>query len=219
MTIMPYFIFYIAVFFLSGIFCIPVGPVNLEVFNNALRKHIPQALSMALGAAVGDAVWATLALVGMSPFFKYPRLEAAFLLGTALITFGLGLVALKDAKYIEEKEASMVSKVRRKRISLLKGLTMVLLNPLGIVSWMIALSFLRRAGHFVPLTPTHKILFFIVVIMGAFAYFLAIIFITNKMKHFFDQQRTKKLIRFLGFVLLSFSLYFLVLSIKTFISL
>lgn len=217
MTIMPQLIFYISVFFISGIFCIPVGPVNLEVFNNALRKHIPQALSLAVGGAVGDAFWATLALLGISPFLKSPRLEGAFLLGTALITFGLGLVALKDAKYIEEKEASMLLKVKRKRISLLKGLTMVLLNPLGIVSWMVALSFLRKTGFFIPLTMGHKALFFLVVTFGAFVYFLSIIFITNKMKHFFDHQRTKKLIRTLGFVLMSFSLYFLILSIKTFI--
>jgi len=216
---MPIFIFYISVFFISGLFCIPVGPVNLEIFNNALRKHIPQALSMAIGAAIGDGVWATLALLGMSPFLESPKLEGAFLLGTALITFGLGMVALKDARYIEEKEACIVLKVRRKRISLLKGLTMVLFNPLGIVSWMIALSFLNRSGFNIPLTLTHKALFFIVVLSGAFAYFLSIIFITNKMKHFFDNQRTKKLIRFLGFLLLTFSLYFLVLSIKIFISL
>ncbi len=216
---MPEIIFYVSVFFLSGLFCIPVGPVNLEVFNNALRKKIPQALSLAVGAAIGDAVWATLALVGISPFLKSPRLEAVFLLGTALITFGLGMVALKDAKYIEEKEAYMASKVSRKRISLLKGLTMVMLNPLGIVSWMIALSFLRGAGFYIPLTPTHKTFFFTVVILGAFAYFLLIIFITNRMKHFFDQQRTKKLIRSLGFVLLAFSLYFLILSVSKFLSL
>jgi threonine/homoserine/homoserine lactone efflux protein len=123
---------------------------------------------------------------------------------------------LKDAKYIEEKEASMIQKVKRKRISLLKGLTMVLLNPLGIVSWMVALSFLRKTGFFIPLTMTHKALFFTVVTLGALFYFLSIIFITNRMKHFFDQQRTKKLIRTLGFVLLSFSLYFFILSMKTF---
>ena len=216
---MPQIIFYISVFFISGLYCIPVGPVNLEIFNNALRKHIPQALSMAVGAAIGDAVWATLALLGISPFLESPKLEAAFLLGTALITFGLGLVALKDAKYIEEKESHMLVKVRRKRISLLKGLSMVLLNPLGIVSWMVAVSFLRKADFFIQPTPAHKTLFFTVVMLGAFSYFLSIIFITHRMKHFFDHQRTKVLIRTLGFLLLSFSLYFLVLSIKTFIRL
>lgn len=223
MGIMSQCIFYVSVFFISGIYCIPVGPVNLEIFNNALRKHIPQALSMALGAAVGDAIWATLALLGISPFLKSPRLEAAFLLGTALITLGLGLVALKDAKYLEEKETNIVLKARRKRISLLKGLTMVLLNPLGIVSWMIALSFLRKTEFFISsnpgysVTPGHKALFFTVVVLGAFAYFLLIILVTHRMKHFFVPRRTKKVIRIMGFVLLAFSLYFLVLSVKTYV--
>ena len=66
---------------------------------------------------------------------------------------------------------------------------MVLINPLGIASWMIALSFMKKLKIYIPLTLTYEIFFMITVILGAFSYFTLIIFITNKMKSLFSPQR------------------------------
>ena len=38
----------------------------------------------------------------------------------------------------------MAERIKRKRWAFLQGLGMVLINPLGIASWMIALSFLKK---------------------------------------------------------------------------
>jgi hypothetical protein len=81
---------------------------------------------------------------------------------------------------------------------------------------MIALSFLRKARVYIPLELKFEIIFFIVVGVGALAYFLLIICITNKMKAIFNTQRTSRVIKVLGYILLGFSLYFLYYSIKLF---
>ncbi len=210
-------IFYIACFFLSFFLCIPIGPVNIEIFQAALKKQYIQAFCIALGAALVDAVWATCAFFGISPFLSSRYMEASFLLFTAIITFILGAIALKDARFIEKKEEELVSKIRiKKRWAFLKGLTMVLVNPLGIVSWMIALSFLRRAQIYIPMELRYEAIFFVVVFIGATSYFSLIIFITNKMKEIFNPQRTSKVIKVLGYLLVSFSMYFLYNSIKLF---
>lgn len=215
-----YLLFYLGCFFMSFFLCIPIGPVNLEVFQSAIKKQHAQALSVALGAAIGDAIWAMAAFFGITPFLKNGyniRIEGIFLLVTATITFVLGLLSLKDARLlekIEKREEAMAEKIKRKRWAFVKGLTMVLINPLGIASWMIALSFLKKMNIYIPLTLTYEFFFMVTVILGVFAYFTMIIFITHKMKSIFSPQRTQKIIRILGYVLIAFSLYFMFFAIK-----
>jgi hypothetical protein len=80
---------------------------------------------------------------------------------------------------------------------------------------MIALAFMKKLKIFIPLTLTYEIIFLVVVLAGAFSYFTLIVFITNKMKNLFSPERTGKIIKVLGYVLIMFSLYFLFFAIKT----
>jgi len=215
------FLFYLGCFFTSFFLCIPIGPVNLEVFQSAIKKHHAQALSVALGASCGDAIWAMAAFLGISPFLKNGyniHIEGIFLLITSIITFFLGVFSIKDARIlerIEKKEEAMAERIKRKRWAFVKGLAMVMINPLGIASWMIALAFMKKLKIFIPLSLTYEIVFLIVVLAGAFAYFTLIVFITNKMKAFFSEERIGKIIKVLGYILIMFSLYFLFFAIKT----
>jgi len=208
--------FYIASFFISFFLCIPIGPVNIEVFHTALKRLRSQAIAISIGAGIGDAIWAMCAFFGISPFLKSRVMEGVFFIITSAITAVLGAFALKDAHLVEKKEEEIVTKyrLRRKRWAALKGLSMVLVNPLGIVSWMIGLSFLRKINIYIPLELRYEVLFFLVVVAGAFTYFMLIITITQKMKHVFNPERAHKIIRFLGYLLLLFSLYFLFNAVK-----
>ena len=106
-------LFYLYSFWIGFLLCIPIGPVNLEIFHTSLKKQYPQAISVAIGAAIGDSVWAIVAFFGVSPFLNSHYLEATFLLITAIITFTLGVFALKDSKFILKKEEVMVTKIKR----------------------------------------------------------------------------------------------------------
>lgn len=207
-------LFYIACYWISFFLCIPLGPVNLEVLHTALKKHYHQAIAVAVGGAMGDAVWATTAFFGVSPFINSPRMEGFFLLVTAAITLVLGIVALKDSKFIEKKEEEMVTRIRRKRWAFLKGLTMVLVNPLGIVSWMISLQFLRKIEIYIPMRLNYEIIFFIVVTAGAASYFLLMIFITNKINNILNPRRTRAITKYLGILLIGLSAYFLYNAVR-----
>ena len=209
-------LFYVACFFISFFLCIPIGPVNIEVLHTALKKHKVQAFSIAAGASAGDAIWATCAFFGISPFMSSRYMEASFFLFTTVITAVLGFVALKGANNLEKREEELVAKIRRKRWAVLKGLTMVLVNPLGIVSWMVSLSFLRRVNIFIPMELRYEVLFFIVVTVGALAYFSLMIFVAGRMQSLLTPERTRKVIRFLGYLLLAFSLYFFHHAIQLF---
>jgi len=220
---LTYLLFYVGCFIVSFFLCIPIGPVNLQVFQRAVKREYAAALSLSLGAAIGDSVWAMAAFFGISPFLKNGynlNLEGLFLLVTGAITFILGLLALKDARFlekiekIEKKEEEIAARIPRKRWAFLQGFFMVLVNPLGIASWMIALSFMKKLKIYIPLTLNYEILFMVVVILGAFSYLTLIIFITNKMRSLCLPHNTRRVIRGLGYVLIGFSLYFLYFGMK-----
>jgi threonine/homoserine/homoserine lactone efflux protein len=209
-------LFYIIIYWIGFVNCIPIGPVNLEIFHTSLKKQYPQALAVAFGGALGDALWAILAFYGISPFSRSQSMEAIFFLITAIITFILGFFILKDASFMARKEEVIVVKIRSKRWAFFKGLTLVLVNPLGIVFWMIVLQFLRKMNIYIPLELNYEILFFFVVTAGAASYFSLIVLITNKMKKFFNPKRTAKITKILGYVLFILSAYFLFNAIKVF---
>ena len=213
----PAIYFYLSSFIIGFLLCIPIGPVNLEVFNYALKKHYPQAMAIAFGAGIGDAVWAMTAFFGISPFRDSSyNLEGIFFIITAVVTGLLGYFSLKDASIIERKEEKIVSKIKRKRWAFFKGLAMVIVNPLGIVSWMIGLKLLDSFKISIPLRLDYEIGFALTVILGAVSYFLLIIFITKKMKNIFNSSRTANITRVLGYILIIFSSYFIYKAFESF---
>lgn len=210
-------LFYISCFFIAFFSKIPVGPVNLEVLHCSVKRYHPQALSVAFGAALGDGIWVSLAFVGISPFIQNRYLEAIFLLATAIITFIMGYSALKNSHFIEKAEEEIVRKIRKKRWAFLKGLTLILINPLVLLTWMISLSFLRKSKVYIPIELNHKVLLFFVVAAGTISYFSLVVLITKKIKSIFNERRTKKITRILAYLLIACSLYFLFFSIKLFL--
>ena len=55
MTPQTVFLFYLSTFWIAFFLCIPIGPVNLEVFHQAVTKRYAHAFSLAIGAACGRA--------------------------------------------------------------------------------------------------------------------------------------------------------------------
>lgn len=210
-------LFYLACFITAFFTKIPAGPVNVELLNYAVKKYHPQAFSVAVGAALGDGIWVVIAFMGITPFLANRYLEASLLLFTAAITCILGLSALKNSKFIERTEEEIIRKIRKKkRWAFLKGFSLILINPLVFISWMIALSFLRKFKIYIPPGNNFKILLFLVVACGTLCYFSLVVVITRKIKNLFNPERTAKIVKVLGSLLLVFSLYFLYLAIRLF---
>ncbi|UCH97390.1 MAG: LysE family transporter [Candidatus Aminicenantes bacterium] len=217
-------LFYLIIYLTGFALCVMPGPVAIEIFHHALKKQNKHALSTGLGAGIGDGVWAMVAFFGITPFLKNGQgnhLEGVFLFIAAAITFIIGILATKDThlfERVEKKEEAIAEKVtrKRKRWSFLKGITLMLVNPLGIGSWMIVLSFLKKVKVYIPLMLTYEILFFAAVVLGAFSYSVVIVGITKRIKPMFDHEKTAKIVKILGYLLIVFSIYFLFHSIRAF---
>jgi len=217
-------LFYLIIFTTGFALCVMPGPVAIEVFHHALKKQNKHALSIGIGAGIGDGIWAMVAFFGITPFLKDEHgnhLEGIFLLVAAVITFIIGTLAIRNSRIVqkvEKTEEQIAEKVKRKRKrwSFLKGVTLMLVNPLGIGSWMIVLSFLKKVKIYIPLTLTYEILFFATVVLGAFSYSIIIVAITNRIKGLFDPEKTAKTVKILGYLLVGFSIYFLFHAIRAF---
>jgi len=217
-------LFYLIVCAMGFTLCVMPGPVAIEVFHHAIKKQNKHALSIGIGAGIGDGVWAMVAFFGITPFLKNGQgnhLEGIFLLVAAVITFIIGTLAIKNSgivQKVEKTEEHIAEKVKQKGEgwSFLKGAALMLVNPLGIGSWMIVLSFLRKVDIYIPLTLTYEILFFVVVVIGTFLYSVAIVVITNRIKVLFDPEKTAKIAKILGYLLVGFSIYFLFHAIRAF---
>jgi len=215
-------LFYAVSYVIGFALCLVPGPVAIEVFHHAVKRQSVHALSVGLGAAVGDAWWAIVVFYGLTPFLKNDHgnsLEGFFLLAAAVITFIIGYFALKDARFVKKvlrKEEGIVRMVKqkRKRWSVIKGLTMVLVNPLCIGTWVIVLSFLRKAKIHIPLELSYTVFFALAVMLGAFSYTVLVVVITNRFKPLFNPGRTAKVIKVLGYVLILFAIYFLFYAVR-----
>jgi len=220
-------LFYLIAYGMGFALCIMPGPVAIEVFNHAMKKQNKHALAIGLGAGFGDGIWAIIAFLGITPFLKNGNgnhLEGIFLLAAAIITFIIGFLGIKDARLfekVEKKEEAIAERVKkkRKRWSFLKGLTMVLVNPLGIGSWMIVLSFLKKVKIYIPLQLSYEIFFFIAVVLGAFSYSGLMVSITKRVEPLFNREKTTKITKALGYLLVAFSIYFLFYAINAFFDL
>jgi threonine/homoserine/homoserine lactone efflux protein len=216
-------LFYVFAYLTGFWLCIMPGPIAIEIFHHAIKKEKAHALSVGLGAAMGDAIWAMVAFYGITPFLKNGNngnvMESIFLLVAAVVTFALGVVALRDkamVKKVGEKEERIATKVKRKRWFVVKGLMMVMVNPLGIGSWVIVLAMLKKAKIYIPLNLGLEVGFYTCVMLGAFSYSLLMVSLTNRFEALFKPERTAKIIRVLGFMLIGFSIYFLFFSTKAF---
>lgn len=119
-------------FALGIAFSAPPGPVNAEAVRRGLHRGFRGAFLTEVGALVGDAAWAILALSGAA--FLAAHGHVSMLLGVvgALLLFVLGGNALRDAWIGRMPQAQNMST----RTDFLAGALISLSNPFAIAFWL-----------------------------------------------------------------------------------
>ncbi len=152
-------------FALGIAFSAPPGPVNAEAVRRGLHRGFWGAFLTEVGALVGDAAWAILALSGAA--FLAARGHVSRLLGVvgALLLFVLGGNALRDAWIGRMPQAQNMST----RTDFLAGALISLSNPFAIAFW------LGLSGVASSLAPSHQsphifAMFLAAFLLGAFVW-------------------------------------------------
>ncbi len=121
------------------------GPVAVVVLDNGLQGRVRRALNIAIGAAVAETVYASMAFYGLSSVLAgHPSvLPAARLVGALLIVL-LGGYFLARRRPADEHASAPPRDA--KRSALLIGFTMTAVNPTLLATWSGAVAAVHAMG-------------------------------------------------------------------------
>ena len=89
---------------------IPVGPVNLTVINQALRRGFLPAFLAGLGAVSAETIYATALLAGHSTLLDKPLVRDGLRMASVLLITVIGLRSLRfQEEKFEEHDADLVA--------------------------------------------------------------------------------------------------------------
>lgn len=166
------------------------GPIALLVLRKGLRGRYEEGVALALGAAISEAAYCALALLGFDYLFvRYPIVESASRVigGMLLIGLGIGFAVMKTK---EEPSDPQKLQVSSRATPFLTGLTVAGLNPTLIVTWSgVAAIVYSTFGAF---GEWEKVGFPIGVGLGNFLWFVVMLML---MKRYQSRFRTTSITR------------------------
>jgi threonine/homoserine/homoserine lactone efflux protein len=123
---------FLSAFVASLAYCAAPGAINAEVIRRAIAQGFRVALLFQVGALVGDALWATVALSGLMVIRPYAGLHLVLGVCGALLLLGMASGALRDSLC---GQAPIALRPRR-QTDLLLGALLSLANPFAIAFWL-----------------------------------------------------------------------------------
>jgi len=117
------------------------GPIAVMVVSRASRRHYAEALHIAFGAAVAEAVYAGVA------FWSFTSLLASYPL-VVPISRGVTAVVLSvlGVRFAMWKQHDQKDKYERKAGTWLVGFSLSAINPTLLITWSAAVAFLYSKG-------------------------------------------------------------------------
>jgi threonine/homoserine/homoserine lactone efflux protein len=187
----------------------PVGPVSVEVIRRGLKGGFSRAFLVALGSALGDAVYLLVIYFGLAELLLHPIAKMSIWCFGALVLLILGVQTIRGAwKPQEMKDSSLATN----RNAILAGFLLALINPLTIVWWLGVFGVLLGSSN-EPMS-LGSLLHNSTIILGVLVWF----FCLSMMLHFGKRWISGKYLRLIsvlaGLSLLGFGLHFGYLAIQ-----
>ena len=211
--------FYAACFAAGFLLCFPFGAASLEMLRLSLAGRRRPAFLVAAGAALVSAGWALLSFLGvrtMMRLMESPRIEIALLGGAALLVGGLSFSAFRDSRLTTAKEITpddpSLSSSGFGQLG--KGILLGLINPQTIASWVVILSFLKKAELRVPPAGSAWFPFFLAVLFGYGLFFVMVIQLARGLSFLRSGSSRSKLQRVVAGLMLLLALLFAAAAIR-----
>lgn len=168
--------------FVSGLLLsIPVGPVNLTIMNEGVRRGFKWAALIGLGATVMEVLYCLVAFTGFASLFSHPMLKAGMELFSFVFMLFLGLKFLlaksvRAPLHLGAAADELEVKIERRlhpRSAFWTGFVRTMANPGVLLFWIIlAASFVSR-GWVEPTWPS-KLVCIAGVTVGVGGWFLGL---------------------------------------------
>jgi threonine/homoserine/homoserine lactone efflux protein len=183
------------------------GPIALLVVRKGVKEEYDEGAAIALGAAIPEAIYCGMALVGFDFLFvNYPGVEAASKVigGLILVVLGLTFILMRP----KAAEADLViPRKQRKAAPFMTGFTVSALNPTLILTWSgVSAVLYASLGAFSDL---EKIVFPVAVGTGNFLWFAVMLSLMQRHRGRFSQQGITRSIKIIGAAILMFGLWLL----------
>jgi threonine/homoserine/homoserine lactone efflux protein len=209
----------IAGFVCGLVVSVPVGPVNLTIINEALRRGFKTAFLMGIGAMCAESLYASLMLWGHSSILDTPHVfgipRKSIVLGlriTAVVVITvLGLRYLfYKAERLDVSEATATATAKRLNErwhhpqSFFLGFALTITNFMLVVVWATLVTLLFAHGWVTP-KPTSRILCIAGVLTGGSVWFFLVAFFVSRAHRRIRSETLTVLVRGCGVLFLCFA--------------
>jgi threonine/homoserine/homoserine lactone efflux protein len=206
--------------FLAGIVCglvvsVPVGPVNLTVINQALRRGFGTAFLMGLGAMCAESIYASLVLWGHSSILQTPRILGVprqnIVLGVriaavvVIAVLGIRYLLLKVERLdASEAAANKLDDRWHHPQSFFLGFALTITNFMLVVVWatLITVAF---AHEWVTPRLASRVLCIAGVLVGGAVWFFLVSFFVSRAHRRVKSETLTLLVRGCGVLFLCFA--------------
>jgi len=121
----------------------PAGPVSLLVIRHGVRNQTLRAMSVASGAALAEAGYASVAYLGIGFVFSlYPLHTSIFRLASSALLIGVAVMWLSGLRLFKPG----ITEPGHAGMSFLLGLSIAGLNPTFVITWASAVAAARSLG-------------------------------------------------------------------------
>ncbi len=203
-----------ALIYVMGYFtAIPVGATQIEIAKRSFAGFTNASLIIVLGSALSDTMYGFIAFFGIAPFLKSKVVMSFFWLGASIILFILGTYTLLHYK----KTFTVTNQnniIKNLKVSFITGFSLAVTNPMMIFWWLAVYQIQQDIGLINNYNTLDKVCFLFAGGLGIASYLVTLTFILKWAKKFLSEKSEKRINIALGIALLTFSIYFLIRSLR-----
>lgn len=187
---------------------VPVGPVNLTVINQALRRGFLGAFLVGLGAASAETIYATALLAGHTTILEVPVVRDAMRIVSVIVIVIVGLraVMFKEEK-VEARDAAKAEQVDERwhqPRAFMLGFVLTISNLMLIVLWATLAAFLFAREWVQPELSSRSVCA-TGVFLGCGTWFFLLAFFVSRAHRRVKPRTLTLLVRVCGVVFLLFA--------------
>ncbi|MGA2604636.1 MAG: LysE family transporter [Verrucomicrobiia bacterium] len=198
--------------FIAGIVCgfvvsVPVGPVNLTVINQALRRGFGAGFLMGLGAIFADALYASLMLWGHTSILDAPRVVLVLRIVAVVVIAGMGvryLLFKAEGLDASEAQAEKLNERWHHPQSFILGFALTVTNLMLVIVWATVVTVLF-AHDWVTRTRVSRVLCVTGVLVGGSVWFFLVSFFVSRAHRRVKSETLTLLVRACGVLFLVFA--------------
>jgi threonine/homoserine/homoserine lactone efflux protein len=194
--------------FIAGfIVAVPVGPVNLTVINQALRRGFFAAFLIGVGAMCAETVYASLMLWGHASILNAPSVVRVmrFIAVVVIGAMGIRYLLFKSTKVGDSEVAAQKLDERwHHPRSFFLGFALTISNLMLVVVWATVVTLLFAHEWVVP-TRASRLLCALGVLGGGSMWFLLLAFFVSRAHRRVKDQTLTILVRCCGVLFLGFA--------------